>query len=58
MHTVPLCRWHHRGEPDTGIHTSVMRGLYGPSLAFHGKAFHEAYGSDADLLNYTNQLLL
>ena len=47
QHTIPLCPYHHRG---VGI------GI-GPSLAHGSKPFHEAFGSDDELLERTNRLL-
>ncbi len=58
MFTIPLGRWHHRGEPLEGRTKTYMRALYGPSLALHGKAFRLTYGSDTELLSLTNTMLL
>jgi hypothetical protein len=41
--TIPLCYQHHRGQ--FGYHTSP-------------KAFTEKYGTQQELLDYTNQLLI
>ena len=45
--TIPLCPYHHR---------NVGVGI-GPSLACGSKPFHEAFGSDEELLARTNRLL-
>ncbi len=50
QYTVPLCPAHHRGvyhDPE----------LHGPSLALAPRSFHEAFGSDDELLRKTNELL-
>lgn len=54
---VPLGSWHHRGVAIPGVSGARMEELYGPSLANGSKPFHEAFGSDADLLAETNKLL-
>jgi hypothetical protein len=53
--TVPLCSWHHRGEPPEGFTASEMRLTHGPSLARHSKAFRERFGTDDELLALTNR---
>jgi hypothetical protein len=48
--TIPLCSYHHQGQPPSGESTSSARVLYGPSLKYHSRNFREAYGSDDELL--------
>lgn len=47
---VGLCQHHHRGVPLDGWTSPAMRRHFGPSLMDGSKAFHAAYGSDAELL--------
>ena len=53
--SLPLCRWHHRGE--TMLTKDQATQTWGPSLADGSKPFHERYGSDDELLAKTNELL-
>ena len=55
--TIPLCPWHHRGEPAVYVPVREMETLAGPSLARTSRKFRERYGTDDDLLSYTNKLL-
>lgn len=48
--TLPLCRWHHRGELVYPLSGREMRQLYGPSLELSKKVFIALYGSERDLL--------
>jgi hypothetical protein len=57
MFTIGLCVWSHRGEPFWGCTHAEMRNHYGPSLAEGSKPFHEAFGSDEELLLMQNRLL-
>lgn len=57
LFTVPLGKWHHQGIPLAGSDTTTMTKLYGPSLRLQSKAFHEAYGTDNELLAKVNDLL-
>jgi hypothetical protein len=48
--TIPLCPAHHRGvahDPE----------LHGPSLALSPKSFRQAFGTDEELLERTNDLI-
>ena len=54
--TVPLCPWHHRGFTYHGSRQD-MTDEYGPSLAHQPRRFRERYGSDDELLAYTDQLI-
>lgn len=55
--TIGLCIWHHRALLFWGHTHEAMREHYGPSLAEGSKPFHEAFGSDASLLELQNQYL-
>lgn len=57
MATLPLCGWHHRGEPLPHLYASDMRLSYGPSLALNKREFVGIYGSERDLLEQTNEEL-
>jgi hypothetical protein len=57
MYVVSLGAWHHRGQLLPGWTKAEMEEGYGPSLANGSKPFHEAFGSDSDLLAETEQLL-
>jgi hypothetical protein len=55
--TLPLCAWHHRGEPFTDWSKSRMELVYGPSLADSKRQFIARYGMERDLLAKINQRL-
>lgn len=55
--TIPLCSWHHRGEPWTDFPVSYMRERFGPSMFHESKAFAEEFGSQRELLAKVNELL-
>lgn len=57
MATLPLCGWHHRGEPVYPLGKREMRNLHGPSLADSKKSFRANYGSERDLLAITDKRL-
>jgi Recombination enhancement, RecA-dependent nuclease len=49
--TLPLCQYHHRGEPSPILlHKSAMLLAHGPSLADNKKAFIARYGTERQLL--------
>jgi hypothetical protein len=50
MATIPLCGWHHRGEPVYPLGKREMCKLHGPSLAESKKSFRANYGSERDQL--------
>lgn len=56
-HVTPECEWHHRGIPPNGCEVHVARHTLGPSRALDGKHFREVFGTDAELLAYTNELV-
>lgn len=53
--TVPLCSWHHRGEPKFDMRPSEMRFEYGPSLELDKPAFVKRYGTERELLAEINE---
>jgi hypothetical protein len=55
--TVGLCYWHHQAGLFFAHTHAHMREHYGPSLAEGSKPFHQAFGSDASLLDMQNELL-
>lgn len=57
-YTIGLCQWHHRGFPFDGCTYEGMRFIYGASLAYGSKPFHERFGSDEELLQIQNELLV
>lgn len=56
-YSIPLCSWHHRGEPPEGFNATPAYQRLGPSLARQSKQFRERYGSDDTLLKVTNATL-
>lgn len=56
-YTIPLCSWHHRGEPPSGFTTREATVAFGPSLRLESRAFHARYGSDDELLGQVNELI-
>ena len=64
MFTVNICEWHHYARPVVITRGSMlgrtdewMIETYGPSLILGSRAFHEAFGSDDELLSKANALL-
>src|SRR5260221_519254 len=55
--TVPECPWHADGIPPDGMSKEAALAIFGPSRKSDKRAFHNRYGSDAELLAYTNLLL-
>jgi hypothetical protein len=55
--TIPLCIWHHRGEPLEYMQKREMHQIYGPSLALHKREFIACYGTERELLALTNERL-
>lgn len=55
--TIPLCRWHHRGEIIYPLSSREMRQLHGPSFALNKKVFIALYGSERDLLAVIDERL-
>lgn len=57
MATVPMCGWHHRGEPLYPHTSKEMHFLYGPSMARSPGEFKARYGSQRKLLRLTDKKL-
>lgn len=57
MFVLPLCSWHHRGEPLDGWAARSMEATFGPSLARSSRQFRERYGTDDELLAKIDALL-
>ncbi len=55
--TIPVCPWHHVGEPRYPYNAATMIVLRGPSLGRHKQAFVKEYGTEQSLLERTNELL-
>lgn len=55
--TLPICGWHHRGEPAWDSSVRGMKAYYGPSMFHHGKEFTERYGTQRQLLARTNAVI-
>jgi hypothetical protein len=56
-YTVPLCRWHHLRQPPEPFDHKGAANFYGPSLLDGSKVFHQAHGSDEELLARTDAKL-
>jgi hypothetical protein len=55
--TIPLCPWCHCALPPNGKTRKWALEFMGPSLALSSKAFRARYGTDEELLDFTNNLL-
>jgi hypothetical protein len=55
--TIPLCGWHHRGEPKMPQSKTEMGFIYGPSLATSKRFFVLRYGTERELLAHVNAML-
>ena len=56
-YTVALCPWHHQGIPPGPLTMKQAEKLFGPSFELHKRRFHEAFGSNDELLAKTDELL-
>lgn len=56
-YSINLCEWHHMARPRSGCSDGEMTDYYGPSLALGSRAFHEAFGSDDELLAKADKLI-
>ena len=56
-YSIPLCIWHHRGEPPMYMTAMKARLTFGPSLARNSKEFRGMFGTDDELLASTNKKL-
>lgn len=57
MYGIGLCVWHHRGHPSEGYRDTEMRAYFGVSLMDGSRAFHQAYGTDDELLGIQDYLI-
>jgi hypothetical protein len=55
--TIPLCGWHHRGEPKMPQSKTEMGFIYGPSMATSKRFFVLRYGTERELLAHVNAML-
>jgi hypothetical protein len=55
--TIPLCKYHHRGELLDYMSGREMKFVYGPSLALHKREFKACYGTERELLAETDERL-
>ena len=55
--TIPLCRWHHRGECVEYMSSREMHLVYGPSLARRKREFIACYGTEREMLAETDERL-
>lgn len=56
--TIALCQWHHRSIPWDGLQAHDMEPRIGPSMRLSSKAYHERYGSELDLLQVQDYVLV
>lgn len=54
---IPLGQWHHRAVTWHSFNAHQMTETFGPSLAKGSKPFHEAFGSDNELLAEVERLM-
>lgn len=54
--TIGLCSLHHRNVRSTD-YPEELRWLFGPSLPAGSRIFHEAFGTDDELLAYQDELI-
>jgi hypothetical protein len=50
MATLPLCSFHHRGEPPYNWTVSEATEMFGPSFALQKRKFVAKYGTERELL--------
>lgn len=55
--TIPLCIWHHRGDPPVGFTAAYMRAVCGPSMYRESKLFAQTYGTQRELLAMIDERL-
>jgi hypothetical protein len=55
--SLPLCPWHHVGQPADDCSVNYMYTVYGPSLRLHKKEFNHTYGSQRQLLEEVNLII-
>lgn len=57
QYTLPLCPYHHRGQPKEGLTQKQMDKFLGPSLALNKRKFDEVFGGELTLLEYVDKML-
>jgi hypothetical protein len=55
--TIPLCAWHHRGEPVMDQTIRYMVASRGPSMALESKFFAATFGTQRELLARVNDMI-
>lgn len=56
--TIPLCAWHHRGQPPMYAMTvKECTSIFGPSLGQSKRAFVHRFGTERELLCLTDALM-
>jgi hypothetical protein len=55
--TIPLCVWHHRGDPPPEHSAKAMLAMHGPSLARSKRHFVQMFGTERELLASVNTIL-
>lgn len=56
--TLPLCPYHHRGDPPDGMSSKEARAYYGPSLRLEKRNFKAKWGSERMLLAEIDALVI
>ncbi len=56
--TYGNCPWHHRGVCKNGLTTTIMNGVFGPSMAYDPLRYRSRYGTEAEMLVFQSRLLL
>lgn len=56
-HTVCLCEWHHESVCLPSLGKRDMTEIYGPSLADGSKLFFAQFGSNAQQLDYQDEII-
>ena len=55
--TLYLTPWFHRGQPPNGWTIEKATEVLGPSMFHNPKEFKERYGTEAELLEFQNELI-
>lgn len=53
--TIPVCPWHHVGQPPAGLSIRQAALMMGPSLELSKRKFVATYGTEHELLAMVNQ---
>ena len=54
---VPLCEWHHLGNPPEGLTIDDAAARWGPSLHHQHRLFQQEYAPERELVMLTDHLL-